>query len=77
MLLATAAKDIVPSIPGEEQGEIYIAGIKPEERVAILHLHFPLCNAKLQINWSLETSRTFASPLHWGSQAGVREAFRR
>lgn len=37
MLLATAAKDIVASIPGEKQGEIYIVGIKSEEWVAILH----------------------------------------
>lgn len=31
MLLATAAKDIVASTPGEKQGEIYIVGIKSEE----------------------------------------------
>lgn len=30
--------DVVASIPGENQGEIYIEGIKPEEWVAILHL---------------------------------------
>lgn len=38
MLLATAAKDTVVSIPGEKQGDIYIVGIKSEEWVAILHL---------------------------------------